>query len=117
MIEFALHLVLSAALLVLVSRLIDGVEIEGWGSALLGALVLGIVNAFVRPLMIVLTLPLTVVTFGLFLFAVNALMLWLMASIVPGVHVRSFGPALWASVMLVLLNITVALLIGPGWAI
>jgi putative membrane protein len=56
-------------------------------------------------------------TFGLFLLVVNALMLWLMAAIVPGIRVRGFGPALWGSLLLTVLNIGVSLLIGPGWAI
>jgi len=117
MTEFLVHLVVSAALLLIVANAIDGVEIKGWGPAIIGALVLGLVNGFVRPLMIALTLPLTVVTFGLFLLVVNALMLWLMAAIVPGIRVRGFGPALWGSLLLTVLNIGVSLLIGPGWAI
>jgi putative membrane protein len=115
MIEFLAHLIVSAALLLLVANAIDGVEIKGWAPALIGALVLGLVNGFVRPLMIALTL--TVLTFGLFLLVVNALMLWLMAAIVPGIRVRGFGPALWGSLLLTVLNIGVSLLIGPGWAI
>lgn len=117
MLEFILHLVLSAGLLLLVGRAIEGVEIESFGSALLGALVLGFVNAFVRPLMVLLTLPLTIVTFGLFLLVVNALMLRLAAAVVPGVRVRSFAPALWASLLLAVLNVMVSLVIGPGWTI
>lgn len=117
MIEFLAHVALSAALLLIVANAIDGVEIGGWGPAIVGALVLGLVNAVVRPLMVVLTLPLTVVTFGLFLLVVNALMLRLMAAIVPGIRVRSFGPALWGSLLLTILNVGVSLLIGPGWTI
>lgn len=117
MIEFIAHVLLSTALLLVVANAIDGVDIQGWTSAIIGALVLGLVNAFVRPLMIVLTLPLTVLTFGLFLLVVNALMLWLMATVVPGIRVRSFGPALWGSLLLTVLNIGVSLLIGPGWTV
>lgn len=115
MVEFVLHVVLTAALLLIVARAVEGVEIGGWGPAILGALVLGLMNAFVWPVMVVLTLPITVLTFGLFLFVINALMLWLMAAIVPGVHVRSFAPALWGSLVLALLNILVRMLFGPGW--
>lgn len=115
MIEFAAHLVLTAALLLIVANVIKGVEVESFGSALLGALVLGLVNGFVRPLMVFLTFPLTVVSFGLFLLVVNALMLWLMASVVPGIRVASFGPALWGSLLLTVLNLGVGLFLGPGW--
>ena len=64
--------------------------------------------------MVLLTLPLTVLTFGLFLLVVNALMLWLVAALVPGIRVQGFGPALFGSLLLTLLNIAVALLVGPG---
>jgi len=64
----------------------------------------------VRPVMVFLTLPFTLITFGLFLFVVNALMLWLMAALVPGVRIRGFVPALLGSLLLTLLNIVIAAL-------
>jgi putative membrane protein len=109
---FLAHLVVSAALLLIVANLVRGVQVDSWGSAFLAALVLGLVNAFVRPLMIVLTLPLTLLTFGLFLFVINALMLQLAAALVPGVRVQGFGPALLGSLLLTLLNIAVASVAG-----
>ena len=93
-VEFVAHLLVSAALLLLVASLVRGVQVAGWGAAFLGAIVLGLVNAFVRPIMVLLTLPLTVLTFGLFLLVINAFTLWLMAALVPGVQVKGFGPAL-----------------------
>ena len=84
---------------------------QGWGSALVGAIVLGFVNAVVRPLMVLLTLPFTILTFGLFLLVVNALMLWLVAALVPGIRVQGFGSALLGSLVLTLLNLAVELLI------
>ena len=80
MIEFLTHLLVTAALLLIVANLVEGIQIEGWSSAILGALVLGLANACVRPLMIVLTLPLTVLTFGLFLLAVIVRFLWSLAA-------------------------------------
>ncbi len=115
MTEFFAHLIVTAALLLLVSNVVRGVRIAGWGSALLGALVLGFVNAFVRPVMVLLTLPLTVLTLGLFLLVVNAFMLWIVAALVPGIRVKGFGPALIGSLLLTLLNIAVAALVGPDW--
>ena len=116
MIAFLAHLLITAALLLLVANLVRGVQIAGWGPAFLGAIVLGLVNAFVRPVMVLLTLPFTVMTFGLFLLVVNALMLWLVAALVPGIRVQGFGPALLGSLLLTLLNLAVASLAGPGWA-
>jgi len=112
MLEFFLHLMLSAALLLLVANLVQGVQIEGWGPAFFGAIVLGLVNGFVRPLMIVLTLPLTVLSFGLFLLIVNALMLRLVAVLVPGIHIEGFAPALFGSLLLTLLNLAVMAVAG-----
>ena len=111
MLVFLVHLILTAALLLLVSNLVSGVHVQGWGSALVGALVLGFVNAVVRPLMVLLTLPFTILTFGLYLLVVNALMLWLVAALVPGIRVQGFGSALLGSLVLTLLNLAVELLI------
>ena len=111
MLVFLEHLILTAALLLLVSNLVSGVHVQGWGSALIGAIVLGFVNAVVRPLMVLLTLPFTILTFGLFLLVVNALMLWLVAALVPGIRVQGFGSALLGSLVLTLLNLAVELLI------
>ncbi len=114
MVVFLAHLFITAALLLLVANLVSGVRVGGWGPAFLGAIVLGLVNAFVRPLMVLLTLPLTLLTFGLFLLVVNAFVLWLVAALVPGIQVRGFGPAFFGSLLLTLLNLAVAALIGPG---
>jgi putative membrane protein len=86
---------------------VGGVQVSGFGAALIGALILGLVNAFVRPVMILLTLPLTIVTLGLFLFVVNALMFWLVAALVPGFQISGFGAALFGSLLLTVLNILI----------
>jgi len=105
--SFLLHLVLTAIALLVVANVVGGVQVSGFGAALTGALILGLVNAFVRPVMILLTLPLTIVTLGLFLFVVNALMFWLVAALVPGFQIRGFGAALLGSLLLTVLNILI----------
>jgi putative membrane protein len=112
MMGFLLHLILTAALILLVANLVRGIEVGGWGTALLAALVLGLVNAVVRPLMVFLTFPLTIVTLGLFLFVINALMLLLVSALVPGMRVQGFGPALVGSFLLTVLNILIAFFLG-----
>lgn len=107
MLGFLLHLLLTAAAILIVANIVSGVQVSGFGAALIGALVLGLVNAIVKPIMIVLTLPLTILTFGLFLFVVNALMLWLVAALVPGFHIRGFWAALIGSLLLTLLNLLI----------
>ncbi|HEX7720293.1 MAG TPA: phage holin family protein [Woeseiaceae bacterium] len=104
---FLLHLVLTAVALLIVANVVSGVHIGGFLPALIGALILGVVNAFVRPIMIVLTLPLTIVTLGLFLFVVNALMFWLAAALVPGFQIGGFGAALLGSLLLTVLNLLI----------
>ncbi len=109
---FLLHLVLTAIALLVVANVVSGVHVGGFLPALIGALILGVVNAFVRPIMIILTLPLTVVTLGLFLFVVNALMFWLAAALVPGFQIGGFGAALLGSLLLTVLNLLIDRL-GP----
>jgi len=113
MVQFVAHLVITAALLLLVANLVPGVQVKGFGSAFLAALVLGLVNAFVRPLMVFFTLPLTVLTFGLFLLVVNALMLMLVGALVPGFRVQGFGAAFLGTLLLTLLNLGVAAIAAP----
>jgi len=113
MAELLAHLVITAALLLIVARIVPGVHVEGWGSAFIGAIALGLVNFFVRPLMVLLTLPLTVLTLGLFLLVVNALMLGLVSVLVPGIYLKSFGSAILGSLLLSLLNLAITALIGP----
>jgi putative membrane protein len=111
MLAFLAHLILTAALLLLVANLVRGVQVQGWDSALVGAIVLGFVNAVIRPLMVLFTLPFTILTFGLFLLVVNAMVLWLVAILVPGIRVQGFVPAFLGSLVLTFLNMIVTLLI------
>lgn len=101
------HLLLSAAVLLVVAHLVNGFAIANYGFAVLTALILGFVNAVVRPIMVLLTLPLTIVTFGLFLFVINALMLKLAAGLLPGVQVSGLAPAMIAAILISLLNMVV----------
>lgn len=115
LVQFLAHLLITAALLLLVANMVSGLEVKGWGSAFLGALVLGLVNGLVKPIMVLLTLPLTILTFGLFLLVVNALMLWLVAAFVPGIRIHGFWAAFVGALLLSLLNIAVALVAGAHW--
>ena len=112
MIQFALHLVVTAALLSVVGYIVSGIEVEDGAAAVIGALVLGFVNAFIRPILVVLTLPITFLTLGLFVWVVNAFTLKLAASFVPGFTVEGFKAALVGSLLLAILNVAVAALFG-----
>jgi len=90
---------LLAAALLLVAHLYPGVTVASFGSALIAALVLGLFNTLVRPLLVLLTLPVTLLTLGLFLFVINALMFWAAASVLDGFNVAGFGAALIGSLI------------------
>jgi putative membrane protein len=82
-----------------VAYLYPGVEIQNLTSALVAALVIGLFNLVLRPVLLVLTLPVTVVTLGLFLFVINALLFWAAAGVLEGFYVRGFGAALLGSLI------------------
>ena len=90
---------LLAAALLLVANLYSGVSVSGFGAAMGAALVLGLLNTLVRPLLVLLTLPVTLLTLGLFLFVINASMFWAAASMLDGLHVAGFGAALVGSLL------------------
>ncbi len=90
---------LLAAALLLIAHLYSGVTVAGFGAAMIGALVLGLLNTLVRPLLVLLTFPVTLITLGLFLFVINALMFWAAASVLDGFWVRGFGAALIGSLI------------------
>ena len=90
---------LLAAALLLVANLYTGVTVASFSSALIAAFVLGLFNTLVRPLLVLLTLPVTLLTLGLFLFVINALMFWAAASVLDGFNVAGFGAALIGSLL------------------
>jgi putative membrane protein len=90
---------LLAAALLLVANLYPGVQVASFSSAMVAALVLGLLNALLRPILVLLTLPVTVLTLGLFLFVINALMFYFAASMLNGFHVAGFGAALIGSLI------------------
>jgi Predicted membrane protein len=99
MLHLLFRWLLNAAALLLVAYLYPGVEVTSFGAALLAAIVLGLVNAVIRPILLVLTLPVTILTLGLFIFVINALLFWLAAEIVGGFHVAGFWAALVGSIL------------------
>jgi putative membrane protein len=90
---------LLAAALLLVAHLYSGVRISSFGAAMVAALVLGLLNTLLRPVLVLLTLPVTVITLGLFLFVINALMFWAAAYVLEGFNVTGFGAALIGSLI------------------
>jgi len=109
---FLLRVVITALGLWLASEWVSGVRIHGPGTLILAALLLGVVNAVVRPVAIILTLPLTLLTLGLFLLVLNAAMVALVATILPGFHLGTFRAALLTWIIVWLTGWVASALIG-----
>ena len=97
---FLIQVIVVGLLLWVVARIVPGVEVDGVGHALVAGLVLGVINALVRPLLVILTLPITILTLGLFLLIINAILLKLAAALVPGFRVQGFLPAVLGALLL-----------------
>lgn len=113
MTSLLLRWLLSALALLAVAYLYPGVRVDSFFAAAMAALVLGLVNAVIRPILVILTLPVTIVTLGLFLFVINALLFWFVAEIVKGFTVQGFLAALVGSVLYSLITLAVSWIL-PG---
>lgn len=113
MTRFILRAAIAAVGLWLATEWIQGLSIDTPMTLVVAAVLLGIVNAFVRPLLILLTLPFTVVTLGLFLLVVNAAMLGLVAALLPGMHVAGFWAAFWGALLVSIVSWIGSMLFGP----
>lgn len=103
---------LSALALLAVAYLYSGVQVASFGSALIAAAVIGLLNMIVRPVLVVLTLPVTIVTLGLFLFIINALLFWAASGLLSGFHVSGFLAALIGSLLYSLLGLLIESALG-----
>jgi putative membrane protein len=103
----------NALALFVVVKVIPGVRVDDWGSLLIAALVLGLLNAFLKPLLIILTLPVNILTLGLFTLVINGALFALAAALVKGVEVAGFGSALLAALVFSIVSFFLSLLMGP----
>ena len=107
MIKLLIHWVLSALCLLLVAHFVPGFYLSGFGSALIAAVVIGLINSTLGIFLKILTFPLTILTLGIFWLVINALMLKFASIFVPGFVVRGLWPAFWGGIILSLLNMIV----------
>jgi putative membrane protein len=103
---------LNSFALFFVMRLIPGIHINRFQDLLLATLVIGLLNVFLKPIIVLLTLPVTVLTLGLFTFVINAVIFYLAALLVPGFHVAGFGAAFIAALLFSLFSFTLNMLFG-----
>jgi len=113
MLYLIVNWLLSALSLIIVAHIVPGFQVQSFGTALMASLVIGLINATLGLLLKVLTLPLTIVTFGLFLFVINALILRMTSGLVSGFHVESFGPAFIGAIVLALVTTVLRHLVLP----
>ena len=110
--KLLLKWLLSAAALLFVAYVYGGVQVQSFSSALIAAFVIGLFNAVLRPVLVILTLPVTVVTVGLFLFVINALMFWAAAGVLDGFYVNGFMAALLGSLIYSALGLVIESVLG-----
>ncbi len=103
--------ILNAIALLAVAYLFPGVQIQDWQAAAIAALVLGLVNAMIKPILVVLTFPVTILTLGLFLLVINALLFWAVAVLVPGFNVGGFGAAFVGALLYTVITWLLSMLI------
>jgi putative membrane protein len=106
---FLIRLVVNAVALIAVAYIVPGIHISGFGAALIAALILGIVNAILRPILIILSLPLEIVTLGLFTLVINALLFWLVGTLHVGLTVDGFWPAFWGALVMSIVSWVISL--------
>ncbi len=117
MLRMLLHWVISALAVWITSRVVPGFYVDSASAALIAAVVIGLINATLGIFFKVITLPLTILTLGVFWFVVNAVMLELAANFVPGFHIRSFVAAFWGGIVLGLVNMILKWLVMPTRAV
>ncbi len=111
---FLIRLVVNAIALLIVANVIGGIHVNGIAGALVAALVLGIVNAILKPILVILTLPVEILTLGLFTLVINALLFWLVGALHVGLWVDGFWSAFWGALVLSIVSWLLSLLTGGG---
>jgi putative membrane protein len=99
-----IHFLFSALAVLITAYILPGVTVSGFGSAIIVAIVLGIINTILRPILIILTLPISIISLGLFVFVINAILVLLASSIIPGFDVVSFWSAMLFGIVLAIVG-------------
>ncbi|MBE6113209.1 MAG: phage holin family protein [Peptococcaceae bacterium] len=104
-------ILINAAALMFAANMIDGIYVDGFGAVVIAAIILGIVNAIIRPLLMLFTLPLNIMTFGLLTFVINGLMLKLVSTVVDGFEIVGLWPAIIGSIILTVVSTVLSWLV------
>jgi putative membrane protein len=111
---FILRVLVNILAIVLAAAVVPGIQLDGVLAAIAAGLLLGVVNAFVRPVLLILTFPITLVTLGLFLLVLNGLCLWLVAAVVKGFHVAGFWSAVLGALVVSVVSWIVTVLVSDS---
>ncbi|GAB3933410.1 phage holin family protein [Larkinella terrae] len=107
-----IRILISAVAVIVASYLIPGVSVDGFGTALIVAIVLGLLNAFLKPILVFLTIPITIITLGLFYLVINVLMVYLTDYLIAGFHVSGFITALLFSILVSIVTWVIDSIVG-----
>lgn len=102
--EFVLRTIVTTLAILLTAEFLPGIVVDSFTAALIAAFLLGLVNAIIKPILVILTLPITILTLGLFYFIINAFLFKLVASLVSGFEVQTFGAAILGSIIVSIIN-------------
>lgn len=102
--KLLIELIIKAFVLLVTTRIVPGFSIDSWTTALVVAVILGILNVFIKPILLFLTLPATIITLGLFIFVVNAILLIIASKLVSGFQIESFGTAIIAAIVITVIS-------------
>lgn len=102
--KLLLRWLVNGAVLLIIAFYLPGIEVSGWGAALITAVALGLVNVLLKPLLLLLTLPINILTLGLFTLVINALLFWLVGNVIEGFEVAGFWPAFWGALIMSVVN-------------
>ena len=112
--QFFQRWVVTTLAVLVAANVIRGLAYDHVGALLVASLLLGFLNAFVRPLLLVISLPLLLYSLGLFMLVINALLLWSVGSLVKGFHVAGFWPAFWGALVISLVSLVANAFLGKG---
>lgn len=102
--QILIALLLNAVALLVTANIVPGFKVESFTTAVLAAIVLGVVNTFIKPVLSFISTPLTIVTLGLFVFVINAVVLFIVAAVVPGVKIEGWLPAILGAIVLTIVS-------------
>ncbi len=109
---FLIMIIVNSLALLVVAKLFKGIEVKGAGSLLVSALLIGIVNAFIEPIILILTLPINIITLGILTFFINGFLFYMVSKIVKGFEIKSYWNAFWGALVFSIVSIILNMMIG-----